>query len=72
MPSMLDFTINLGFTLPPPVVTGNQTQNFFTLKNPNLNHRAHPRINSKSLFILNVSIANFVNQESLVNKMAAI
>jgi len=67
-----DFTINSDFTLPPPVATGNQTQNIFTLNNPNINYEAHPRISGKRLFILNVSIANFVDQESLVTKTAAI
>jgi len=45
--------------------------NTFTSKNPNLCYQAHPRINGEILFIPKISLANFIDQENLVNKMAA-
>jgi len=67
-----DFTIDLDPTLPPSVATGDKSQTVFTLKNPNFIYQAHLRINGEIRFILSDSFANFVDQESLVNKTAAI
>jgi len=70
-PECLDFTSNSNFSWPPSVVTGDGMHNTFTSKNPNLRYQAHLRINGEILFIPKISLANFVNQENLVNKMAA-
>ena len=66
-----DLTIDSDFAPPPLAVMGDMSQNF-TSKNPNLHYQAHPGINGEILFILNVFVANCVDQESLVTKMAAI
>jgi hypothetical protein len=67
-----DFTVNSDFSPPPLEAMGDRTQNAFALKNPNLDCRTHPSINGEFPFILDVFVANFVDQESLVNKTAAI
>ena len=46
-------------------------RNTFTSKNPNLRYQAHPRINGEILFVPKISLANFIDQENLVSKMAA-
>jgi hypothetical protein len=59
------------FSQPPSVAIRNKPYAAFALKNLNLHYQTHPKINSEILFIPNISTANFIDKENLVNKMMA-
>jgi len=70
--ALLDLTIDSNFPQPPSVVAEDGTYNTFTLKDPNLHYQAHQRINGEVLLIPSMFVANFIDQENLVNMTAAI
>jgi len=70
--ALSDLTIDSNFPQPPSVAAEDRTYNAFTLKDPNLHYQAHQRINSEVLLIPSMFVANFIDQENLVNMMAAI
>lgn len=59
------------FSQSPSVVIGNKPCAAFASKNPNLRYQTHPKINGEILFIPNISAANSVDKENLVNKAVA-
>ena len=70
--ALSDLTINSNFPQPPSVVAEDGTYNTFTLKDPNFHYQAHQRINGEVLHIPSMFVANFIDQENLVNMTAAI